>query len=320
MKLNFVTVDVFTDRQFGGNPLAVVTNAEGLSTESMQAIAAEFNLAETTFVLPPRDPAHAAQVRIFTPRAEMPFAGHPSIGTAFVLARAGESYGRRISGDHLAFEMIAGLVDIGIVRENGQVVATRLTAPQPLNFGEEIPIETVAAACSLKPADFKTSVHLPRVASCGAPFLFAELASREALASAAARPEVFARDFPRDRTTGLHLYVQADEGAKLQGCDIQARMFAPQHGIPEDPATGSAAVALIGLLAHLGPERDLALSKTIGQGCDMGRPSILDASAEKKVGEVTATHVGGRCVPVMSGVIELVGSEHGGEAAPPSTA
>ncbi len=307
MKLNFVTVDVFTDRQFGGNPLAVVTNANGLSTERMQAIAAEFNLAETTFVLPPKDPAHAAQVRIFTPRAEMPFAGHPSIGTAFVLARAGESYGRIISGDRLAFEMIAGLVEIGIVKENGRVVAARLTAPQPLSFGEEIPIETVAAACSLKPGDFKIDTHLPRMASCGAAFLFAELASREALASAEARPEVFARDFPRGRTTGLHLYVQAGEGGKLEGCDIQARMFAPGHGIPEDPATGSAAVALIGLLAHHRPERDLVLSKTIGQGFDMDRPSILEVSADKKAGQITATYVGGRCIPVMSGVIEVVG-------------
>src|SRR3984885_2815742 len=99
MKLNFVTVDVFTERQFGGNPLAVITNAEGLSTERMQAIAAEFNLSETTFVLPPKNPAHAAEVRIFTPKAELPFAGHPSIGTAFVLARAGESHGRNISGE-----------------------------------------------------------------------------------------------------------------------------------------------------------------------------------------------------------------------------
>ena len=315
MKLNFVTVDVFTNRQFGGNPLAVVTNAEGLSTERMQAIAAEFNLSETTFVLPPKNPGHAAQVRIFTPRAEMAFAGHPSVGTAFVLARAGESHdgniGRKISGDRITFEMIAGLVDIGITREAGQVIATRLTAPQPLSLGEEVPIETIAAACSLKPSDFKISVHRPRVASCGTPFMFAELASREALASAAPQADVFARDFSRDRSTGLHLYVQAGEGAELQdkldGCDIQSRMFAPQHGIAEDPATGSAAVALIGLLAHVRPERDLALSKTIGQGFDMGRPSLLEASADKKAGQVTATHVGGRCVPVMTGVIDLAG-------------
>jgi trans-2,3-dihydro-3-hydroxyanthranilate isomerase len=307
LKLNFVTVDVFTERQFGGNPLAVITNAEGLSTERMQAIAAEFNLSETTFVLPPKNPAHAAEVRIFTPKAELPFAGHPSIGTAFVLARAGESHGRNISGEHLVFEMIAGLVEIGIAREGGHVVATRLTAPKPLSLGEEFPIETVAAACSLQVSDFKAGAHRPRVASCGAPFLFAELASRQALASAEVRPEHFARDLPRDRVTGLHLYVQARDGSKLEGCDIQARMFAPQHGIAEDPATGAANVALIGLLAHLNAARDLVLSKTIGQGFDMGRPSILEASAEKKAGAVTATHVGGRCVPVMSGAIEIAG-------------
>ena len=110
MKLEFTTVDVFTDRQFGGNPLAVVTDAQGLSTEQMQAIAAEFNLAETTFVLPPKDPAHTAEVRIFTPKAEMPFAGHPNVGTAFVLARAGQSYGRAVAGDRLVFEEKAGLV------------------------------------------------------------------------------------------------------------------------------------------------------------------------------------------------------------------
>src|SRR3981189_643929 len=110
MKLEFTTVDVFTDRRFGGNPLAVVTNAQGLSTGQMQAIAAEFNLAETTFVLPPRDTAHTAEVRIFTPKGEMPFAGHPNVGTAFVLARAGESHGLAISGDRLVFEEKAGLV------------------------------------------------------------------------------------------------------------------------------------------------------------------------------------------------------------------
>src|SRR5258708_33397944 len=108
MQLDFVTIDVFTDRQFSGNPLAVITNAQGLGTGRMQAIAAEFNLAETTFVLPPRDPGHTAEVRIFTPKAELPFAGHPNVGTAFALARAGESYGRKIVGDRLVFEEKSG--------------------------------------------------------------------------------------------------------------------------------------------------------------------------------------------------------------------
>src|SRR5882762_4846043 len=149
MKLEFTTVDVFTDRPFGGNPLAVVTNAQGLGAEQMQAIAAEFNLAETTFVLPPRDPAHTAEVRIFTPRAEQPFAGHPNVGTAFALARAGQSYGRAIAGDRLVFEEKAGLVRMDLVKEKGITVAARLAAPQPLSFGEEISAEIVAAACSL---------------------------------------------------------------------------------------------------------------------------------------------------------------------------
>ncbi len=301
MKLNFVTVDVFTDRQFGGNPLAVVLNAEGLSTERMQAIAAEFNLAETTFVLPPVDPKNTAEVRIFTPRAEMPFAGHPNVGTAFVLARAGESYGRKISGDRMVFEEKAGLVNMELTREGGIVVATRLAAPVPLSFGEEIAPEIVMQACSLKAEDLKLDVHPPRVASCGAPLLFVELRSREALKSAAPRPEVFAGELPRERIVGIHLYVQAAEG----NIDIQTRMFAPEHGIPEDPATGGANVALIGLLAHHRPEADIVLARTIGQGFDMGRPSVLQASAEKKGGKVIATYIGGRCMPMMSGVIEL---------------
>jgi len=301
MKLNFVTVDVFTDRQFGGNPLAVITDAQGLSGARMQAIAAEFNLAETTFVLPPKDPAHTAEVRIFTPRAEMPFAGHPNVGTAFVLARAGSSYGRPVSGDRLVFEEKAGLVAMDIVREGGAVVATRLAAPVPLSFGEEIDPALVAEACSLKPDDLKLDVHPPRVASCGAPLLFVELASREALHRAAPRAEIFARELPRDRLVGIHLYVQAKDGE----IDVQTRMFAPEHGIPEDPATGAANVALIGVLAHHRPEADITLAKTIGQGFDMGRPSVLQASAEKQSGKVVATYIGGRCKPMMSGVIEL---------------
>ena len=296
MKLKFMTVDVFTDRQFGGNPLAVVLDARDLSTSQMQAIAAEFNLAETTFVLPPKDARHAAEVRIFTPKAEMPFAGHPNVGTAFVLAHLG-----RVAGDRLVFEEKAGLVPMDIRRENGVVVATRLAAPVPLSFGEEIAPDLVAAACSLKPRDLKLDVHPPRVASCGALLLFVEVKSREVLRSAAPRAEIFARELPRDRIVGIHLYVQAEDGA----IDVHTRMFAPEHGIPEDPATGAANVALIGVLAHHRPQADITLSKTIGQGFDMGRPSILEASAEKKDGRIVATYIGGRCVPVMTGEIDL---------------
>lgn len=301
MKFEFTTVDVFTDRRFGGNPLAVLSDARGLSTEQMQAIAAEFNLAETTFVLPPQDPAHTAQVRIFTPKAEMPFAGHPNVGTAFVLARAGLCHGRRIEGDRLVFEEKAGLVPIELTREQGTVVAARLAAPVPLAIGQEFTADFVAEACSLSPSDIKVDVHRPCIASCGAPLVFAELASRAALKSAAPRGDVFARNLPRDLAVGIHLYVQAREGE----VDIQCRMFAPLHGIPEDPATGGANIALVGLLAHFRPEADLTLSKTIGQGFDMGRPSILEGSAVKKAGRVVDTWIGGRCVPMLQGTIDL---------------
>lgn len=301
MKRPFVTVDVFTTTKFGGNPLAVVTDATGLSTTQMQNIAAEFNLAETTFVLPPKDPANTAEVRIFTPKAELPFAGHPNVGTAFVLAAAGESHGRPLDGDRLIFEEKAGLVPLDIVRDGGQVIATRLAAPQQLVLGEEVDLALVVDACSLKKSDIVTANHPPMIASCGAGFVFAEVASREALAGAQCRTDVFTRHLPMERAVGIHLYHLGQEGE----LHLQSRMFAPLYGVPEDPATGAANVALIGLLAHLDPAADLSLSKTIGQGYDMGRPSLLQAQAIKTGGKVTTTYIGGACVPMITGSIDL---------------
>jgi trans-2,3-dihydro-3-hydroxyanthranilate isomerase len=301
MKLHFVTVDVFTGTQFAGNPLGVVLNAEGLSGGQMQAIAAEFNLAETTFVLPPKDPANTAQVRIFTPRYEMPFAGHPNVGTAFALARAGRAYGRAVEGNNVVFEEKAGLVPISILKDGATVTGARLASPQRLTVGAEVSPELVASACSLSVDDIETRNHRPCIASCGAPFIIAELKGRERLASATARSDVFMREVAKQPVTSVFIYTQVSES----DLEIRARMFAPHHGIPEDPATGSANVALIGLLAYLRTERDLRLTKTIAQGVEMGRPSLLKAEAEKKDGVVTATYIGGRCVPMMSGTIEL---------------
>ena len=301
MQRSFTTVDVFTDRRFGGNPLAVVTDAEGLSSEQMQSIAAEFNLAETTFVLPPKDSAHTAEVRIFTPKAEIPFAGHPNVGTAFVLARNGESYGRKIVGNKLVFEEKAGLVPIDIERQGSDVKGARLAAPQKLALSDEVSAEVVAALAGVPVDQIETRNHRPVIASCGIGFVFAELESRQALAKAMYNTDAFAKHLPMDKATGVHLYVPAVE----HGVEIQSRMFAPLYGVPEDPATGSANVALIGLLAKLRPESDVTLSKTIGQGFDMGRPSLLKASAEKKAGQITSTYIGGRCVPMLKGTIEL---------------
>jgi trans-2,3-dihydro-3-hydroxyanthranilate isomerase len=295
MQLEFVTVDVFTDRRFGGNPLAVVPDAAGLSTARMQAIANEFNLSETTFVLPPKDPANTAEVRIFTPKREMLFAGHPNVGTAFVVGR------RRGSNAPLVFEERAGLVPLDLLDEGSTIVGARLTAPQPLKHGAEVAAEIVAEACGLATEEIETGRHIPRVAGCGTVFLFAEVRSRQALERALPRADVFRRHLPVDGAIGIHLYLRDGE----DGIDIRARMFAPGHGVAEDPATGSANVALAGLLASLKPEPDLSLQVRIAQGVEMGRPSLMDASAEKRGGVVTETRIGGRCVPVMSGMIDI---------------
>lgn len=300
MQYEFVTVDVFTDRRFGGNPLAVLPNAEGLTTEQMQAIANEFNLSETTFVLPPKDLSHTAEVRIFTPQYEMPFAGHPNVGTGFVVATRGSIYGRAV-GEPLVFEEKAGLVPIEVLRDGGAIYGARLTAPQPLSRTGEIAVEVIAAACSLAPHDIETGHHEPCIASCGTRFMFAEVKTHEALGRATPRTDIFAQNFPVEGTTGIHLYFRDGTG----GIDLRSRMFAPLHGVNEDPATGSANVALVGLVASLRAEPDLSLKLRIAQGVEMGRPSILDASAEKQGGTVVATRIGGRCIPVMSGMINV---------------
>jgi trans-2,3-dihydro-3-hydroxyanthranilate isomerase len=300
MQIDFVTVDVFTDRKFGGNPLAVVPDATALSGAQMQAIAGEFNLAETTFVLPPQNPAHTAQVRIFTPRAELPFAGHPNIGTAYVLAAEANRAGRALA-EPLVFEEKAGLVRLDLIKDGNFVVGARLAPPQSLSRGDDVDVEIIAAACSVAVDDIGTATHRPCIASCGIPFAFVELKTRAALASARPRADVFIKHLPAERITGILLYVHD----RHDGFDLQVRMFAPLYGVSEDPATGSGNVALAGLLASLRPEPDLQLALRIAQGVDMGRPSLLEASAQKRGGKIIGTAIGGRCVPMMRGMLEV---------------
>ncbi|MGA8445228.1 MAG: PhzF family phenazine biosynthesis protein [Roseiarcus sp.] len=301
MKVQFQTVDVFTDRQFGGNPLAVIPDARRLSDAQMQAIANEFNLAETTFVLPPSDSANTARVRIFTPRAEMPFAGHPNVGTAFVLARHDSVCGVSINRRNMTFEEIAGLVRMTIDTDDDLATGAALAAPQQLQIARDVDAGMIAQACSLDLSDIETRRHPPCLASCGAPFVIAEVRHRDALRRAQPRTDVFLTHLPRDEATGIHLYVEDAE----EGADFQSRMFAPLHGVFEDPATGSANVALIGLLAHLRHESSLRLEAAIGQGIDLGRPSLMRAVAEKVAGAVIRTSIGGGCKLVMSGWIDL---------------
>lgn len=301
MNVRFVTVDVFTSQRFCGNPLAVIPDATGLSGAQMQTIASEFNLSETTFVLPPQDPVNTAQVRIFTPRSELPFAGHPNVGTAFVLASAGTACGRPIDGGRVVFEEEAGLVPVEIIKDGNTVTGARLESPQLFARGEDVPADLVAQACNLLDDDIVMSRHAPCIGSCGNPFVFAEVKTRSALAGAAPRLDVFERQMSKFGLGKVALYVRDGKA----GVDLRVRMFAPLSGVLEDPATGSAAVALIGLQAALHPEKDVVLDTRIAQGVEMGRPSLLDARAIKRAGAVHSTYVGGHCVPVMSGTISI---------------
>ncbi|MGX1106352.1 MULTISPECIES: PhzF family phenazine biosynthesis protein [Bradyrhizobium] len=302
MQRRYITVDVFTDRAFGGNPLAVVLDAEGLSTEEMQAIATEFNYSETTFVLPPQDNANDAQVRIFTVRSEIPFAGHPNVGTAFVLAsRAAKAPAR------LRFEEKAGLVPVEILSDGGNVVGAELTAPQALQRTNEVSAAAAAACLSLTAADVKTDRHAPQVVSVGLPFLVVEIASREALRRARPDAAAFARTLAEIGRDVVYFYTR-DMPASEQPLDLQARMFHPgASGLSEDPATGSATAACAALLADIDPARDGELRLRIGQGVDMGRPSLLLTRVRKQGGAITSVHVGGGCVKMMEGTLNVPG-------------
>jgi trans-2,3-dihydro-3-hydroxyanthranilate isomerase len=301
MQRRYITVDVFTDRAFGGNPLAVVPDAGGLTTAQMQAIASEFNYSETTFVLPPQDAAHDAQVRIFTVNREIPFAGHPNVGTAFVLATLAKQPPAR-----LLFEERAGLVPVAILQDGGSVVGAELTAPERLSKFSQVSAEQAAACISLSPADIRTDRHPPQIVSVGLPFLIAEIASRDALRQARADAAAFARVFPCDGCDAIYFYTS--DVPPAEACDLQARMFHPgASGLSEDPATGSATVATAALLADLSSEKDGELKLRIGQGVDMGRPSLLLTRVVKQAGAIVSAHVGGRCVQMMEGTFRLSG-------------
>ena len=302
MRYRFVTCDVFTDRRFGGNQLAVLPEAEGLSAEQMQAIATEFNYSETTFVLPPQDKANDANVRIFTPVRELPFAGHPNVGTAFVLAQLAKEPKPR-----LVFEEKAGLVPVDITRDGGRVVATELTAPQPLSRLAQFSAWEVASLISLTADDVRTDRQAPQVVGVGTPFLVFEVASRDAVRRAKPDAAAFGRFFPRDGAFSTYFYTR-DVPAAEAPCDLQARMFfSGSSGLIEDPATGSATVAAAALLAALDPLRDGVLKLTVGQGFDMGRPSLLLTRVRKQDGANISAHVGGACVQMMQGTLRLEG-------------
>ncbi len=290
MKTPYFICDVFTQTQFGGNTLAVVTQADHLSDTQMQSIAREFNFPETAFVLP----AHRGgdfHVRIFTPNIELPFAGHPNIGTAFVLYQMGASH--KANG-HFVFEELAGDVPVSFTP---QAEYFELASPEALSLGDRFSAIALAQALSLEERDIELNAHPPQVASVGAPFVMVELASNDALSRAKVNTEGLAKLNDKAQAPMLHCYVKNADST------INARMFAPQHGIPEDPATGSANCALAGLLATLDPSADKNFTWHVSQGVEMGRPSQLTIKANKQNGDVTQCKVGGHAVLVSQGTL-----------------
>ena len=296
MRYRFLICDVFTDRRFGGNQLAVLPQASGLSDAQMQQIAREFNFSESTFVLP--STTCTRQVRIFTPVAELPFAGHPNVGTAFVLATIGE-LGEIGDAATVTFDEKAGRVPVRIQRQ-GTGFRCVLSAPEALSIGKAVDATLVAAAVSVSPSDIVTATHPPQVASVGLPFVFAEVRDRAVLGSMKVNVAGFEAIGAQGVPPNVLFYTRTTDGY-----DMRARKISPLDGVLEDPATGSANCALGAMLCHYHDAGDGTFSRRIAQGVEMGRPSVLLAEADKRGGRVVAAHIGGDSVMVCDGSIDV---------------
>lgn len=281
-EVRFETWDVFTDTPFTGNPLAIVETDGSLTTAQMQTIAREFNLSETIFLLPPRDPAHTARARIFFPIGEIPFAGHPTIGAAlFLAARDGLS--------HVVLEEEAGLVPVEI--EGGRATFTAPVIPQ--QQGGPVSAQLCAEALGL--SEDAIGPHAPQAHAGGPAFVYVPLRGRDALARA--RPT-------EPAWTALMEQCGVDS-AWLYDPDLNARMFSPTAGIPEDPATGSASAILASQLLGNGALADGTTRHGIRQGEEMGRPSQIGFEVDVSDGQISAVRISGTAVPVSRGWIRL---------------
>ena len=283
----FVFYDVFTRERFGGNPLAVIPDATALDEDDLQRIAREFNFSETTFFLPPEDPRHDAQVRIFTPTQEIPFAGHPTIGTAIALSELGQIQSSAV------FEL--GVGPLAVTVDGGSASFVTRT---PLRTWDGLTADVVSRAISQPEDAVRTDRHPPVIASAGLPFAIAELSGDAALEAAQADVSVF-REFEASWPAPAHfdLLVYLRDGP-----DIRARMFATLDGIPEDPATGSAAAALA---AFLGQLEGQSAQFSITQGVEMGRPSLIHAEVEVADGAPVAVTISGHAIQTMAGRLTI---------------
>ena len=309
MSYRYHTVDVFTDRMFGGNQLAVFPEAMGISDEQMLAITREFNFSETVFVLPAEEKKHSRRIRIFTPGRELPFAGHPTVGTAFVLAATGEIPFAGGS-ERIVLEEIVGPVTVLIRGASGKPTYTQLTAAKlPEGSDSAMSSGDLARLLGLEPSDVLNGKLRPQIWSCGTPFLFVPLRSAEALANSRVQSNVWEEISRSKQIPEMYLVTQdswaSDGNAPVSAGIVRARMYGPGLGIAEDPATGSAAAALGGYLTSRADSGDSSLHWTIYQGVEMGRPSKIELEVDRHGGAISAVHVGGESVLVSSGTFHL---------------
>jgi trans-2,3-dihydro-3-hydroxyanthranilate isomerase len=303
MALKFYTLDVFTDRRFGGNPLAVVLDADGLSGEQMQAIAGEFNLSETVFVQASERPAHSAKIRIFTPRSEVPFAGHPTIGTATLLAELKAPIHNGEQDALIVLEQGIGTVRVGARVRAGSPAFAEFDAPKlPAEAGVLPPDDVLAAGLGLIPSEIGFENHRPLCFAAGNTFAFVPVASIEAIRRARVNGAHWERGFEQQGIVGVYLYTRQCEH---MASAFHSRMFAPQVGIPEDPATGSAAVGLAGIVHHFDRLPDGTHRRIVEQGYEMGRPSQIVLTLVVDGGKLTTVRIGGSSVRVSEGTIEI---------------
>jgi trans-2,3-dihydro-3-hydroxyanthranilate isomerase len=302
MRHRFITCDVFTDHIFGGNPLAVFPDARQIPEETLQRIAREFNLSETVFIYPPANPSHTRRLRIFTPVAELPFAGHPTIGAAHVLATLGEI---PLRGDEtrIVFEEGVGPVPVLIRASGDRPTFAQLTAAKLPEIGPPAPGRSILAdILSLEPADILGGMLAPQAVSCGLPYLIVPLRDRDAVRRARVRIDHWESSLKAYWAPDILVFSRDPE---CEGSDIRARVFVPSMSISEDPATGSAATALGAYLAARESAPDAKLRWVVEQGFEIDRPSLLEIEVEKSGGEIVVVRVGGASVLVSEGTIEV---------------
>lgn len=296
MAHRFAIADVFTETAFGGNQLAVFPDARGLSERAMQALAREFNFAETTFVLPPEDARHARRVRIFTPKTELPFAGHPTVGTAAVLAQLGLV---ATPGGAATIVIEEGIGPVAVdVRLGGTAAFARFLLEQDIESPPHRPARQATAAALTLPTDVVSDAWF---ASIGVRFAFVRLADKGAVDRAVLDRAAWSEHFARAWAPNLYLFAGGLEPASR----LYVRMFAPALGVEEDPATGSGAAILAGCLAARLSERDGEFAWRIEQGIALGRPSVIEAQAEKRAGRIVRIWVGGFTVVVGEGAMTV---------------